>query len=240
MSISAYENLDPNQITGADYKFHSQWHIRQCLAWLDHIKRTNQHNSIRYAAIELRYGIELLWYEILIVSVGGSLSASEYARCCKEVTTMYKIIDKLSPNYEKRMAFTKIVASVDPKYPEIAVWDIKRLKRFYGETSKFLHFQGIPQDTFEDPNWLVRGIAKLEGYASYIWEMTSGKYTANMIDANMEPETRSVWKRFEAGEIDAEAARMQLRLALPILEKPQAKTLLGRALAAGVTPLFCR
>lgn len=200
MSFSEYENLDPNQITGVGYEFRSQWHIDKCLAWLDHIKRTNQHNCLRYAAIELRYGIELLWFEILVVS--GFLSDCEYKSCITKATRMYKKIDEL---YEKRMEFMEILASLDPNYPEIAVWDLKKLTRFHGEASQFLHFQGNPKDTFKDPNWLEEGIAKLENMATYIWKFKTAS-TANMKDEQMKPATRAVWKRFEAGEMDADAA----------------------------------
>jgi hypothetical protein len=76
----------------------------------------------------------------------------------------------------------------------------------------------MPEDTFQHPTWLGEGIAKLEKMADYLWsQMAPGKVTANMSPEFMQPETRSIWERFVAGEIDADSAKTQLQLAQPVL-----------------------
>lgn len=131
---------------------------------------------------------------------------------------MYEVIDKLAPNYERRMEFTRIVMSLQPHAPEVSEWDISKLKRFHGEASRFLHFHGVPEDTFQRPTWMEESTAKLERIAVYLWEqMAPGKVTANMRPEAMQPETRAVWERFVAGEINADSAKTQLQFAHPVL-----------------------
>lgn len=160
----------------------------------------------------------MLWFEILVMSLGGEISEAEYARCCKESTTMYKLIDKLSPDYRKMMLFLQTMMSLEKNAPKIAVWDITRLKQAHGKASAYLHFQGIPQHTIEAPSWLGEGISELEELANYIWTMLiSGGRTGNMSPENMEPETHAIWEQFRSGAIDEAGAKTQLLIAKPIL-----------------------
>lgn len=221
MRIPKHEGLGPNEIADNDFVYDSAWHIHACLAWLNFVKRTARHACLKYAAIELRSGIELLWFEIFVMSMGGSIGAKEYVRCTKEVTKMYKLIDSFAPDYDRMMPFMQVILDLESESkeaPQVAVWDISRLKRYHGEASEFLHFQGIPQETFEDKLWLGRSLEKLERMAIYIWkEMTGGKQTGNMSPDEMEPETRTVWEQYKSGLIDLTSVRTQLQIIWPTL-----------------------
>lgn len=216
--IPKFTGLTADEIAGEDYAFEPAWHIHKCLAWIDFAKRCAQPQSLRYAAIELRTGVETLWFEIFVMSMGGAISASEYAKCSTEATKMYKLIDRSAPDYRKLMRFIEIVLGLEHGGPKIAVWDIDRLKRFHGEASAYLHFQGAPCDTHENPLWLGHGIAKLEEMAQYVWsELISGKQTANMPPDKMQPETKAVWEQYRLGKLDEEGVRTRLLLAQPVL-----------------------
>jgi len=131
---------------------------------------------------------------------------------------MYKLIDELTPGYEKLIEFTRIILTLEPNAPEIAAWDMPKLKRCHGEASEFLHFQGTPEDTFETDIWVIRSLAKLEEMAHYIWtEMASHHGTGFILPRTMPPEVNSIWERFRDGKIDKDSAKRQLDLARPVL-----------------------
>jgi len=211
--VPQYQGLNANEIVNVAYCYDSAWHVHKCLAWLDYVNRTSRHHCLRYAAIELRAGIELLWFEMLITSVGGALSAKDYARCSRDATKMYKLIDELTPGYEKLIEFTRIILAHEPNMPEIAPWDMSKLKRYHGEASKCLHFQGAPRDTFERDVWLTRSLAKLEKMAHYIWtEMTSHHGTGFILPKTMTPGVRLIWEQFRDRKIDGDSVKRQLDL----------------------------
>lgn len=216
--IPQIKGLSADQIAGGEYVFDSAWHVHMCLSWLDYAKRSGRPQCLRYAAIELRTSVEMLWFEIFVVTMGGTIPAAEYARCSKEATKMYKLIDRVAPDYRKLMQFMDILLNLEHAGPQIVVWDIDRLKRIHGQASEFLHFQGAPFDTHESPLWLGNGISKLESMANYIWgEITSGKQTGNMPLDKMEPETKAVWEQFRDDKLDKVGVRTQLLIAKPVL-----------------------
>src|SRR5437867_3850964 len=99
--IPSHENRTPEEIVGYDRAFDPAWHFWQALSWIDYAKRKTNIAALQYAALELRFGIEHLWFDIIIVAVGGKLDIREYSRCKGNSTKMYKILDRLSPDHPK-------------------------------------------------------------------------------------------------------------------------------------------
>jgi hypothetical protein len=63
-TVPPHENRTPEEIVWYDRTFESTWHFWQALSWIDYAKRKTNIAALQYAALELRSGIEQLWYEI--------------------------------------------------------------------------------------------------------------------------------------------------------------------------------
>jgi len=140
MAALPYVNQSPSQIANSKRHFDSAWFIWKSLAWLDYAKRNTNIAALQYAALELRQGIEQLWFDMIVVAVGGRLDAKEYSHCKQNATKMYKIIRQLQPDYQKLVRFTNICCSLQPNLPRVVEWDIARLMRIHGGVAEYLHF----------------------------------------------------------------------------------------------------
>ena len=63
MTVPPHKNRTPEQILVAERLFESAWHFWQALSWLDYAKRKTNISALQYAALELRQGIEHLWFD---------------------------------------------------------------------------------------------------------------------------------------------------------------------------------
>ncbi len=219
MRIPQRENRTPEQIVGGNRLFDSAWHFWQALSWLDYAKRNTSITALQYAALELRSGIEHLWFDIIVTAVGGRLDIRAYSRCKGDSTKMYKVLDRLSPNHAKLVRFTNICSSLDPNQPPLIEWDMPRLKRLHGETSQYLHFLGIPPETTDRPEWFVAALTLLETGSNYIWHHRTTARTGQLSIDSMPPEVRDAWEAFRDGQIDEDSVRTRLCLAQPVLRK---------------------
>ena len=219
MQIPPHVNRTPVQIVEGERLFDSAWHFWQALSWLDYAKRNANITSLQYAALELRLGIEHLWFEIIITAVGGKLDIGEYSRCKGDSTKMYKVLDRLSPDHARLVRFTNITGSLDLNQPELIEWDMQRLKRLHGETSQYLHFCGIPSESTDSPEWFVSALTLLETGATYIWQHLTTAHNGQLNIDSMPPEVRETWEAFRTGQIDEDSVRIRLQIALPMLRK---------------------
>jgi hypothetical protein len=194
----------PNQIITQDVHFDSVGYAYRALSWLDVAKKSGNICALHYAAYETRQSIEHLLFEAVVLSVGTKLSRDEYQKCKGNSTKLHKIVLRLNPDYEKMVQFTRAVMSTDPKAPQILAWDHKRLLRYWGEISKYLHWAGEPKETCESPEWLKAGVAAVGNAAEYIWNNKTNGYSGIMMPDNMEADIRSLWERFKNSEIDLE------------------------------------
>jgi hypothetical protein len=219
MHVPPHENRPPEQIVGGKRLFDSAWHFWQALSWIDYAKRNTSITALQYAAIELRLGIEHLWFDIIVTAVGGRLDISEYSRCKGDSTKMYKVLDRLSPDHAKLVRFTNISGSLNPSQPLLIEWDMPRLKRLHGETSQYLHFLGIPSETIDSPDWFVSALTLLETGVTYIWHHLTTARTGQLSIGSMPREVRDAWEAFRSGQIDEDSVRTRLQLAQPTLRK---------------------
>ena len=224
MSIPPHTNRSPEQIVEADRLFDSAWHFWQALSWLDYAKRKTSITALQYAALELRLGIEHLWFDIIVTAVGGRLDVQEYSRCKNDSTKMYKVLDRLSPDHQKLVRFTNISVAVQKNQPSLIEWDIPRLKRLHGESSQYLHFLGKPDETISSAKWFICALGLLESGANYVWEHLTTARIGQLDIATMPPEVKEAWEGFRKGELDEESVQVRLRLAQPILHKRRQRT----------------
>ena len=164
-------------------------------------------------------GIEHLWFDMVVTSVGGELDIREYAHCKGDSTKMYKVLDQLSPDHTKLVPFTNISSSLDRNLPPVTEWDMPKLKRLHGEISKYLHFFGIPNETTDSPEWFLEALTTIETGADYIWHNLTTTHTGQMKISSMPPAVRDTWEGFRTGRLDEESVRTRLHLAQPVLQK---------------------
>jgi len=119
----------------------ASWHFFQSRSLLDLAKRTQRASLIHFAALELRYGIEYLLFELLVLSV-EALDEKTYQKCIGDPHEMKKMLGKHGANYEKLAKFTTVVVSLSNPQFKVHVWDIAALFATWGVASEFLHFVG--------------------------------------------------------------------------------------------------
>lgn len=219
MHVPQHKKRTPQQIVDGKRLFDSGWHFWQAISWLDHAKRRTNVTALQYAALELRLGIEHLWFDIIVTAVGGKLEMNEYSRCKGDSTKMYKVLDRLSPDHAKLVRFTNICGSLDPKQPALIEWDIPRLRRLHGETSQYLHFFGVPRETTDNPKWFVEAFTLLDTGANYIWHNITTARTGQLHIDSMPREVLDTWEAFRKGKLDENTVRARLHIAQPVLRK---------------------
>jgi hypothetical protein len=219
MTVPPHKNRTPEQILDAKRLFDSAWHFCQALSWLDYAKRKTNISALQYAALELRQGIEHLWFDMVITAVGGELDIREYECCKGDSTKMYKVLERLSPDHAKLVRFTNISGSIDRRQQPVTEWDMPKLKRLHGEISQYLHFFGIPSQTTDSPKWFLHALTTIETGADYIWHQLRTTYTGQFKVASMPPAVRETWEAFRIGQLDEDSVRTRLHLAQPVLRK---------------------
>jgi hypothetical protein len=227
MAAPPFTNQPPNEIIGGKQHFDSAWLIWKSLAWLDYAKKNTNFSALQYAALELRQGIEQLWFDIIHTLGGGHLEEAEYLHCKQNATKMYKVIDRMEPNYQKLVRFTNICCSLDPRLPRIIEWNMSQLKRTHWEMGKYLHFNGAPSETTQNPEWFVKAITVIETGASEIWTNLTTNRVGQMRVTEMEPEVRQAWEQFLAEQLSEDSVRTRLKIAQPILHDRRISRQLG-------------
>src|SRR5579862_4936955 len=87
-----YTGRTPDQILYNRAFDDSSWHFFQARSWIDLAKRSSLPSAIHYAAFELRYGIEYLLFELLVIA-SESLSEREYQECLGQPKVMKKMLN---------------------------------------------------------------------------------------------------------------------------------------------------
>ena len=110
-----YKNHTADKILSSAYIEDPAWHVFNSLSWLDHFKRNSSPQTLHYAGLHLRLAIEHLWFNLFGAARGGELSQTEYKKALKSTTTLYQLIDKFSPYYNKFTVMSKIIDELDSK-----------------------------------------------------------------------------------------------------------------------------
>jgi hypothetical protein len=190
----------------------SSWHFVQARSWIDYAKREGTPGPIHYAALDLRYGVEYLFFELLVVN-SESLQEADYRKCIGGIDGIAKLLKSTTVNYKKLSEFTRIALSLDPNSPPITTWDLSELHRVWGIASERLHFCGSHDDTYKKKQWMIAAIARLESEIEWIWKrVTSSEGIAALCPSQMKAPTRGVWEDFRDDEIDASQVRTRLLL----------------------------
>jgi hypothetical protein len=225
MRVPDFTNRNPSEIMTKEVFFDSVGFVYRGLSWLDYAKRHSSVSALLYAALDIRQAIEQLFFEEIVMSVGGQLDKEEYEKCKGNATKLAKIIRRLSPAYEKLVNFTRTIISIIPNSPPLIIWDHAILLKCIGSVSTYLHWVGEPKESFESPQWFLKGLETIESVATNLWnKMTSG-YSGIMMPDKMQPEIRQIWDDFCSGKIDLDGVRVRARIASPVLSARMRKSL---------------
>jgi len=179
---------------------------------------------ILYAAIELRYGIEYLLFELLILTK-EDLTESEYQKCLRKPDKMKKMLKNAEAPYNKLSKFSKIVLKLTPNVPKLMFWDLNKLLKYLGIASEFLHFVGSQSDTYASQEWLIKSIARLEKPLEDIWQSVTQTAGIGLLKiSTMSPTAQDVWGDFLAGKISEESVEFRLKT-VQTISKMQRKKL---------------
>ncbi len=219
MSIPNYTNRSADDIISQMISFDSVGYTFRALSWLDIAKKRNNVCALQYSAYDTRQAIETWFFEAIVVSVGTNQDQDMYEKCKGNGAKLHKILNKLSPSYEKLVEFTQALCSVEPIAPNIVDFDRKLLMKHWGKVSNYMHWSGSTTDTVESSNWLEKGIETVETATNYIWSKKTAGYTGILNIERMIPETKEIWDKYQDGKIDIATVKRTLELARPILKK---------------------
>jgi hypothetical protein len=196
---------------------HSSWHFFQARSWLDYATRESAPSAIHYAAFELRYGIEYLLFELLVLT-SESLSEREYGQAIGDPNQMKRLLMSPARNYDKLAEFTKVVVSVDAHAPPLCFWNLSDLFRHWGVASEFLHFLGPHPATYSETDWIGKAIARLDSTLTPIWnDITATVGCAMMRPSQMPLEVHQAWTEFKDGTLTKDDLARRLEIMQPAL-----------------------
>lgn len=193
MNIPEFKNRTPSQIINEMNHFESSGRAYKALSWLDYAKSNSNVSALEYAAFEARLAIEQLLFEQIIISVGTELDKSDYKKCNGNAKDLSRMIEKLTPHYEKLIDFTKTMAPADLP---ITKWDNRALVKYHGKISNYLHWSGGLDVTVKSEKWLKSGISELESAIGYVWHGLTTGSTGVMPIEKLEPEFQELWLLF--------------------------------------------
>lgn len=214
-----FRDRKPEEIINDKVYFDSVGYTYRSLSWLDIAKKDKNICALQYAAIDCRRGIEQLLYEELVLSVGTELDEEEYKKCKDNPTKLYKIIDRLNPDYEQLAEFSKAIISIDHNAPPICNWDHKKLMKHWGKVSSYLHWAGKPSETVGSNDWIEKGLKIIEEATMHIWDNKTTSFTGILKPENMLPEIRDIWYRFKEGSIGIQEVKINANLIRPLLRR---------------------
>ena len=210
------ENKSANQIVKTERFDHSSWHFLQAKSWIDFTKREQLPATLHYAAIELRYGIEYLLFELLVLTK-ENLTESEYQKCLRNPDKMKKMLKNAEAPYNKLSLFSKIVVKLTPHAPKLMFWDLNKLFHYWGIASEFLPFAGSQSYTYDSQEWLISSIARLEKPLEEIWQSVTQTAGIGLLKpSTMSTAARDIWNDFCQDKIAEESLELRLKMVQPI------------------------
>jgi len=214
-----YEGRNANQILANQLIDHSSWHFFQAISWLDFAKRTQKPSALHYAAFELRYGIEYLLFELLVLS-NRNLTEKEYRKCVGDPHRMKKMLESSEVSYGTLVEFSRILLDLDRDAPKLRFWNLEDLFKYWGTASELLHFVGAHTRTYSDDGWFVRSLARLESVLHPIWTASTTTLGFGLLSRDtMEPEVRQAWEEFSAGTLNEDDLKTRMRIIQPALRE---------------------
>ena len=214
-----YTNRTPEDIISDDVFYDSIGFAYRALSWLDIAKKTKNVCTLLYAAHDTRQSFEYILFENVVLCVGTELGYQEYLKCKGNSTKLHKAINRLNPDYEKLLDFTKAVLSTDPKAPKLISWNQKKILKYMRAVSTYLHWPGQPIETIESTEWVKKGIIEVEKAALYIWENKTTAFSGVSSPEKMPPEILELWEKYKIDEIDLNSVKIRADLASPILKR---------------------
>jgi hypothetical protein len=215
--VDEWLGKSPNEILTNPPVDHSSWHFFQALSWLDYATRESAPSAIHYAAFELRYGIEHLLFQLLVLA-SESLSLEEYKQTIGNPQATKKLLASPPRNYAKLAEFAEVVVSVDPHAPPIQFWNLNDLFRYWGIASEFIHFVGPHSVTYSQTHWIAKAIARLDSVLNPLWSaITTTVGNALIRPSQMPPEVHQAWTEFKDGTLAKDDLARRLMIMQPAL-----------------------
>lgn len=196
-----FRNRSLESIIADQIYFDSAGHTFRALSWLYVARTRSNASAFQYAALEIRFAIENLLFEEVVISVGTKLDRAEYEKCKGSSTKLKKILRRLNPDYDRLVKFTQTIFSANPQAPPFIVWDHNFLMKQWGKVSDFLHWQGTVDETVASQNWFEDGVKVVEEAALYIWHNMQSGYSGIMLPDKMQPEIKDYWEKYKRGEV---------------------------------------
>jgi hypothetical protein len=216
--VDNWRGKSPDEILTNRPLDHSSWHFFQSRSWLDYATSEHAPSAIHYAAFELRYGIEYLVFELLVLA-SESLSLREYRQAIGDVKQTKKLLASPARNYAKLAEFTKVIVSVDSDALPVQVWNLDDLFRYWGVASEFLHFLGAHSVSYSQTDWTAKAIARLDSVLNPLWSAITGTIGKALIrPSQMQPEVRQAWIEFKDGTLTKGDLIRRLKIMQPALQ----------------------
>jgi hypothetical protein len=195
----------------------TDFHLVQTKKWLDFDAGRKLDNVLVYAALELRCAIERLAFELLFLAKDLKLTPEEEERC-KSIKEVLELLSEVEPNYRKLAEFTNITSPVG--IPNVAIIDIKFIKRRWHEISNLLHYHKRPLETWDSLSreFQNEGFELVKETYEKIIEWLTKNSLGLASKSSMEPEVRELFDKYVAGEIDENEVKVRLNIAEPVFK----------------------
>lgn len=217
-ATTRFRNLTAEEIVRLGPPHSKEHAVARALGWLDYAERMKTDPVFLYIALELRQALEIFWFEFLLLSRGGKMAVREYQKLRGKSGQLYKVLKKLAPEYTKLCVFTDLCLELQDARIRVARWDIQRVVELHGRVSRYCHWDGIPQDTWDSLEWRSEMKRLLQESAAFLGDGFS-KGGTGLMDISSAPDlVKNLWHRFRLDRDDLETTRLGLKLCHPILK----------------------
>lgn len=190
----------------------ASWNVVQAATLVREARARNCSSLILYAGLEMRMGIEQLFFSIISLAK-GSIDDATLSRCRRR-DELRTVLSEVAPDYTLRCRFASAVASVYPDVPAPAEWNVGTLIKHYVAINELCHSPFVFHDMARDSAFWERRITRLE--EAYVYLADGMRRGTGMI--NFEQATsfgKELWELFRLGKIDLDSVKARMRIMKP-------------------------
>jgi hypothetical protein len=187
------------------------WFILQAERLLQISRNYKAKTALIYSALEARNAVEQIWFTLIRACSKGDIRKNLLIEC-RKTDGIFRIMRETEPDYRRLVRFTRICNSIYPEMPKVTEWDLKKLKRYWNDLSKYCHSPMSSLDTFDSSEWFNESIVLLDEVCTYVISEMRSAHGTGVLDVNTMPiEIRDAWETFKSGSASEKDVRLLLK-----------------------------
>lgn len=204
------------------------FHFSAGQAWRRKGAAALEHSALVYSALEFRCAIERFVIELLVLIAPWVAQTPEKLRDFGSVVAMAHQDAGNKHQLWRIFTFNEAYARMVMGIPvTVAVPDIGVLHSWWQKLSDYCHRQLDLENTWDSPQWVAEGYARLEEIERILYASTVEQRSGWLKVETMPIEMREERERFLAGSYSKSSLERRLRLIIPVVQARLTRTRAG-------------